>query len=371
MKNPEFRLFWKFVRSCLGKLGSINKDSTWLKYLEVASQLKEDYSQFALDWSFQKHNGQNWKRLPIEYTSFYKFVFLLLEKSHLTGEELPTTFLQDFRYFQLKTDQYQVFWKKTINGNIENVRIHQNGYETFIELIKNLADQYLGNQISINLFTKDGMVSFDILPDKFLFVENQLGKDLAEKIIKYNSCGLGRTVLFYGPPGTGKSNLAKSISKELGVKTLSISNLENFFISYNTMVDEILDFLHIKCIILDDLDSLPAGKEDIILKKLEELRNSGKTILGTANAIKTLKASFIRPGRFDEVREIKYLDPAVVMNMVEGDKELYDVIYQYPAANIQELMNRVKVLGKEAALAEIDDIILRGQVLNEADYQLK
>lgn len=369
VNKAELKLVWVLIRNCLGKLGEINKDSTWLKYLDVGSRIKEEYSKFIFDLKLAAHNGQDWRRLPIEYIAFYNFVVSLLERTDVIIEELPTSILFDSKYFQIKTEDYHVFWSKKTE-NADSFRVHKDSYDKFIEVLKDLANEYLGTQINLTcLQNADGALNFR--QDKFLYVENQLGKDYAAKIKKYNEHGLGRTILFYGPPGTGKSNLAKSIGKELGTKTLSISNLDYFFSNYSKVLNDILDFLEIKCIIMDDLDSLTGNRDEVVLKKLEELRNSGKTVIGTANEIKTLKASFIRPGRFDEIKEIKYLDPLVVMELVDNDQELFEVIYQHPAASIQELMNRVKVLGKEAALAEIEDIICRGQALNESDYQLK
>lgn len=167
---------------------------------------------------------------------------------------------------------------------------------------------------------------------------------------------------------SGKSNLVKGISFCLGSKSIRFTELENL---NNSFVAEMLRALNPDAIILEDIDH--NSNEDIndLLDKLEDVNNQKRLIFATANEVSKLDNALLRPGRFDEVMEINKLDEEILKALVNDDAELLEITRNFPVAFTVELLKRIKVLGKEKALANMDDITARIENLEHVNYELR
>lgn len=187
-------------------------------------------------------------------------------------------------------------------------------------------------------------------------------ESIVERAKKYMNAGEGWSILMYGPPGTGKSTLARGLGQRLGISIMlrDISVLEDEGSSAQSAVLKLLDILDPEVFILEDMDH-GGYNWRALLKFLEELQVRKKIIIGTANVLEDFNNAIIRPGRFDQLMKIEHMDKPTVWELVGGDEELYNIVAKHPIAYIKELMKRVKVLGKEEALKEVDDILARAE----------
>jgi SpoVK/Ycf46/Vps4 family AAA+-type ATPase len=134
---------------------------------------------------------------------------------------------------------------------------------------------------------------------------------------------------------------------------------------------EIIKVVGPDCIILEDIDHL--GHEEIVdlLDKIEDFNHENKLVFATANRVSRLDNALLRPGRFDEAIEIKNIDEEVLLKLVQGDSEIFEIVKNFPVAFAVELMKRVKILGKEEALQNIQDLQDRVDNFSLVNYELK
>jgi hypothetical protein len=209
-----------------------------------------------------------------------------------------------------------------------------------------------------------------LLPEE---VSETFATDISERVAAdlddYIRHNYSRSILFYGPPGSGKSNLIKHIYLNSKYKSLriNISNLED------EVVMNLISLFQPTIIVIDDIDhGIRNGSNiDSILKSLEGIHTNTKAMLASANVVTKLDPALQRPGRFDELVEIKCLDRKVHMSLVDQDEELFQFTTDFPAAYILEFMKRVRVKGKAYALANSKDITSRVKNLENYNYGLE
>jgi hypothetical protein len=74
----------------------------------------------------------------------------------------------------------------------------------------------------------------------------------------------------------------------------------------------------------------------------------------------------IRPGRFDEILEINYIDSKVLETMVGKENEdLFDVMSTWPVCFIDEFTTTQKLLGRDAAIERVKELSRRGEYQSE------
>jgi len=200
----------------------------------------------------------------------------------------------------------------------------------------------------------------------FEVIETRAMKELEKRLVsfqKYGENGITRSYLLEGPPGTGKSSAAMHIIKKLGLKSLraSLASLnepmpDGSYISVSANLEMLLNALQPDIIIIDDIDRGYIG-EQTILKLFETARKYCKIIMATCNNKNSMIGAMLRVGRFDDHIEINRLDPEVVAGMLdEEDFDLAEKMSSWPIAYIQNYKTVKKVMGREQARLELDDM---------------
>lgn len=364
--STEINASWGFARACSGAIGAITKEHNKVAYVHAGIDIKNQAKKLYYTFKF----NQKIKTLEYmgDYGIFYDF-WVDLIRDCLDITELGNLDESGRIFFSADINsEIEILWSQDFNRiGIVDLYITKGKTEQFLLAIKNLLSQTRGKFLSLRNADKVWKIQSMTNYSK---ISNELADFYADKIRKYNSCGLGRSILFYGPPGTGKTNLANTIAIKLDRNCLSFGNLGNFLTNFaDTDFGLFTSTLGIDILILDDLDHVNINDQQVILKRIEELRLNGKTLLATANNIGELNPALIRAGRFDEIKEIKTLNPHAVMELVGDDKILFDLVKDFPVSYIVEIMNRIKVLGREEALSEenMKDIGQRVQCLWESE----
>lgn len=375
--KKQLEYTWDFAKNLASNAGRITDESNFMKYIEVAMLTKEDYTRFRNNLSLCVTNNSDWETVYPTGGGLWNIYRKLIKESGYEIEEIKTNVSSlEKKFKRANLDNIELLWTEERGQSspdgiyITNFKVKRGEGKKFNTIISSLFEQQYGRHINLLVDSSTHRFQFSS-NNNFSYIENTLAKKYAEKIKKYAEHGHGRSFLFYGPPGTGKSNLARAIAVELDCKTLSFENLEIFLSHYgDSLLNDLIQILDIGVIIMDDLDSLGIRNNTVVLKKIEELRYSGKSLIATANKIKEINSALIRPGRFDEIREVKTLDPRVVMDLVNQDKDLFDLVKNHPVASIKELMIRVQVEGKDEAKRSMSDILKRAKILSETDFDL-
>jgi cytidylate kinase len=207
-----------------------------------------------------------------------------------------------------------------------------------------------------------------------LKIEELQNTPQSEKLVKecrsYLESDINRSILFCGPPGSGKSHLIKKICHQLGLKSLKLSIRE----LKSEYAMDIINLLKPAVLVIDDIDhgiEKDQAGLDKILNVLEDNKLQTKLVLASANVAVKLDPALQRPGRFDEVIEINFLDRETHRKLVNNDDDLYKFTANFPAAYVVEFMKRVKIKGKDQALQDSEDLLLRVGNFKNYNYELK
>ncbi|MGE0549216.1 MAG: AAA family ATPase [Kofleriaceae bacterium] len=187
--------------------------------------------------------------------------------------------------------------------------------------------------------------------------------NLATRIKRFVDAGEPRSYLLAGPPGTGKSLAIRWAIGSLGMTSLRIDLAVlarihgTFGSSIPTSLETLLRLLRPRAIILDDLDRIDVTAA--LLAFLELAQRTSVVVVASANSVTKMMGAALRPGRFDEIIRIDRLDPEVLRTLLGDDGDLFDRLAALPAAYVVELMKRRRVLGRDTAVAELDELIAR------------
>lgn len=182
-------------------------------------------------------------------------------------------------------------------------------------------------------------------------------EDVYKRLKKFSNVGLSRTILLWGPPGTGKTSIANGLAKKIGGLCIEIfaSDIQAF-----TDID-LVRAMAPTVIIVNDIDHIQHPTE-AILNFFEDVKKVAKVVIITANTV-DLKQALKRPGRFDELVNVKNLS-GDVFDKVAGDmvryvkptKEQEEELKKWPVAFLQELVHRVSNLGIEVFSEEYEEL---------------
>jgi hypothetical protein len=201
-----------------------------------------------------------------------------------------------------------------------------------------------------------------LIPDEIL--PSIKGDELIARLKPFVQKEVNRSVFLVGKPGTGKTCMTEYIADKIGTTCLTFEAADLFKMNI-TQMKFILNMLKPDTLIVNDIDRSMGSTGAASLATLETISKLVTLTVVTANSSK-LPAASLRPGRFDEVIHITGLGEDTVKAML---KDLPDGVYEqvktWPAAFINELVERVDTLGPKAIQQELKDLKLRVEY-NEA-----
>lgn len=204
---------------------------------------------------------------------------------------------------------------------------------------------------------------FTVKPDASMgsVLKSEQSERLTERINKFTQRQHHRGLILYGDAGTGKSCIAQAVAKGRGGTTIRVSAEQSHrSIEY---ISNVCNYFLPTTLIVDDFDR--GSNMNQVMSHFEKLKEVVPLIIITINDSKKLDPALMRPGRFDEVVEVKKLEgPGIDALYGEFPEELRPRIECLPIAYINELKIRADVLGIELALQEIEELEQRSKELS-------
>lgn len=185
---------------------------------------------------------------------------------------------------------------------------------------------------------------------------SELSDKISKKLKRGIETGFKRSIMLYGPPGTGKTTAILQACKENNFRTLRIQTAD--FASFDGSVwDFLVKYIKPDALIIDDIDRV----RDLsgFLNLFELLSQNIGFFLTTANNISKIDAATIRPGRFDELIEVKHIDKTAVLTLLTPYEHHYDLVKDWPIAWVQEFKKRIMFYGEKEAIEDISELTNR------------
>lgn len=355
-----------FTKRCLSDIVGMREKSNFIDYINLGFSFKENW-EIAYNYNdpYTYFSGNpNWKF--ISGNMLGELICNLIMSSQ-TNRITPVVGVDSAAAFVCTMDGVKFGWVSydERGDKLYVEKQHANTYHKVIEKI--FWEIYQCQHVVLGLQDEEKITVHEDLDCKD-FLISEKATLLSQDFQKFLDKGINRSCIFYGPPGTGKSNTVKNITSLLGLRTIRINNLSKFD---SEIILDILRLFNPDAVILEDIDNVSVEEVSDLLDKVEKFNRRQKLILGTANQIHHLDEALIRPGRFDEAIEIKIIEKKVVRKIVNNDEEIFELVKEWPAAFIVELMKRVEVRGKAVALANYKDLTERIENLSETYYELK
>lgn len=355
-----------FVKRCIGDLAEMRDKPNLIDYAKFGLSIKENwenaynlsdpYTYFA--------NNQSWKFVSGDMLgTMICDLIISYQKNRLA----PIAVVDSVAAFVGEVEGVRFGWIVYDDhpDKLYVLREHKDAYPKALE--KAFWSQYSCHHVVLNIQEEEKIViTEDLDSNDFLAVERAV--EASRDIQSFLDKGINRSIIYYGPPGSGKTNIVKNISSILGLRTIRINNLSKFSVE---VVLEILRLFNPDAIILEDIDNVSTEDISDILDKVERFNRHQKVTFATANQVIRLDEALIRPGRFDEAIKIDKLDEKIVRKLTDNDEEIIEIVKEWPAAYIAELMKRVQARGKIVALSDYKDLTDRIENLSDAHYELK
>ncbi len=235
---------------------------------------------------------------------------------------------------------------------------------------KLLWEQYQGkplvlrrNSQVLRSFDEDKVVLE--IDDTFNPMPSALASEYTTYLKRAIDAEVGRSIMFYGPPGTGKSTVARTLVKSLNLRSLRI-RIEDISGIDNGTIFEAVNIFKPEAVILDDFDR--AHNQEQLLETLEFFQRHVKLVIATVNNRRNLDQALLRPGRFDELILVKYMDVAVIKSVLGEDNiDVFDTVKEWPIAFIQELIARRRFMSKTEAVKSLTELAQRVREMSEED----
>ena len=215
------------------------------------------------------------------------------------------------------------------------------------------------------LYGMTGLVTDPFTSDRVVATAQM--RDLRTRMAAFLAAGESRSYLLAGPPGTGKSMAIRWLvdSLDLSSVRIDLAVLARLHGSHSpnlaTSLETLLRLLRPRAMILDDLDRVAVTAA--LLSFLELAQRTCSVVIASANSVDKMMGAALRPGRFDDIVRVDRLDPDVLRTLIDNDTSLFERLAPLPAAYVVEYVKRQRVLGRDAALSELDELVKRSATI--------
>ena len=215
------------------------------------------------------------------------------------------------------------------------------------------------------LYGMTGLVTDPFTADRVVATAQM--RDIHKRMAAFLAANESRSYLLAGPPGTGKSMAIRWLVDSLGLSSVRIdlavlARLHGTHSpSLATSLETLLRLLRPQAMILDDLDRVAVTAA--LLAFLELAQRTCVVVIASANSVDKMMGAALRPGRFDDIIRVDRLDPDVLRTLVANDGALFDRLAPLPAAYVVEYVKRERVLGRDQALLELDELVKRSTTI--------
>lgn len=329
---------------------------------DLANQLQQlflvNYYEFFQGWSSP-------------YSDDYNYAIVEVIK-HIPYTEKATSD-PNLSLRRIEIDGLEMYYCLNIeHESIEGIHVRNEDVEMARDVIKKAFWEAFGDQFLLmhkkRVFEHGREVGEYLVFESDNEIEPHMSKrarEIANKTKRFIANGVSRSIMLYGPPGTGKSTMVRAIVRDLNLSSLRI-RVEDLQDMTNTAIFEAIRIFEPECVIIDDFDR--AHSMTHMLEMLERFNKKLKVVFATVNDKDSLGDAILRPGRFDELIEIKEIDQETVVRIL-GDEpqEVVDLVKSWPIAYILEYVKRRNNMSREDALNDL--IELRHRVKQLKGYR--
>lgn len=203
------------------------------------------------------------------------------------------------------------------------------------------------------------------IDDAFNPMPSKRADEYALYLKKCIDADVSRSVMLYGPPGTGKSTMARTIVNNLGMKSFRI-RVEDIGHIESSTVFEAINIFEPDAVILDDFDR--STSQSSLLETLEFFQRHVKLVIATVNNKSHLDEAILRPGRFDELIQVKQMDEDIVKLILGAEHaDAYNLVKDWPIAFIQEYVKRLRFMSPAEAEVSVKELAHRVHRLKKYD----
>jgi adenylate kinase family enzyme len=336
----------------------ISKPTAW-SLVRSAFSVGKVLMQDVAMWSDDFFDGDEWTE---PYSSDFTQVLLdVLQK--LPYERMRTTSADSWVRLTKLSDGTKVGWIFTNKDNhVTSIYVESSRKQEARSIIKQLLWKRFGSQSLImrrnRTFTmgvNHSHINFTV-DDAFETKRSDLATQYAAYLKRPLDAGVPRAVMFYGPPGTGKSTTARTICELLGLRSFRIRIGDLDDIDNSTLFDAI-DIFEPDAVILDDFDRASAQAQ--LLETLEHFEQKVKLVIVTVNDRAALDPALLRPGRIDELIEVKKMDDDVIKHVLGDYADGFDHVKDWPIAFINEYVIRRRFMSSADAAKALEELAWR------------
>lgn len=199
----------------------------------------------------------------------------------------------------------------------------------------------------------DDRIVFDIDED-FITKPSAAATTNVKKLKRCLEVKVPRSIMLFGPPGTGKSTLARTIVKELGLRSFRI-RVEDMGTFDNSSIVEAIDIFEPDAIIIDDFDRVHG--QAALLETFEFFQRSVKLVIATVNDKERLDQALLRPERFDELILVDKMDEEVIRTILGPyADDAFEQVKAWPVVFVNEYVKRRKYMDPEEIVDSMNEL---------------
>ncbi|MGE0400364.1 MAG: AAA family ATPase [Kofleriaceae bacterium] len=311
---------------------------------------------------FEDMRGEKWTEVPEEFKRLVieGATHLALDEAYWDGDE------QSAYICRGKIGDEQIAWIGEAGQIVDGPYVlEKRETETYRALGERLWKRLGAHHV---LYGPQGLVTDHFVDGRIMETEQM--RSLHARMKAFLGANEPRSYLLGGPPGTGKSVAIRWLVASLGLTSVRIdlgvlARLHGYHSSsVVTSLETLLRLLRPRAMILDDLDRVAVNAP--LLAFLELARKTCVVVIASANSVQSMMGAAVRPGRFDDIVRIERLDAEVLRTMLADDLDLVERMATLPAAYVVEFVKRRRVLGRDVALAELDELLGRAKSVGSA-----